>query len=156
MRETLIHYTNKKRKKIQLDKRETIIINYLLNLKGKRFFIGRIAKETGLAKQTIYTKLERLQKARVISSKWELNPFALGFKIVEVDSSIAKSKESKIIDALKKHPAITNARKIINDNLRFDVVIRDIDDYKEIEKKLIELGMKIIDFKIIIERVSKE
>ena len=141
------------KKLIELSKTEKKVINYLLNLKGERLFIEKMAKDTGLAKQTIYTKLENLQKRKVISSSWKLNPFALGFKIVESEVKISKSKEKEIIKKLAEHPAISSIRKCFQNNLLIDFIVRDIGDYKEIEKHLKKGGVEFLDSKIITEKI---
>ena len=142
-----------KKRQVELSKTEKRVINYLLNLKGKRLFIEKMAKDTGLAKQTIYNKLENLQKGKVISSSWKLDPFALGFKIVETEVKIIKSKESVIIKKLTKHPAISSIRRCFKDNLLIEFIVRDIEDYKEIEKHLKKTGMEFLDSKIITEKI---
>lgn len=150
--DTLLDLGPRKQRK-ELSKTEKKVINYLLNLKGKRLFIEKMAKDTGLAKQTIYNKLEKLQKSRIISSSWKLDPFALGFKIVEAEAKISKSKGKDIIKKLAKHPAISSIRKSFQDNLRIDVIVRDVEDFKEIEKHLKKMGMEVLDSKIIIEKI---
>ena len=142
-----------KKKRIELSKTEKKVINYLLNLKGKRLFIEKMAKDTGLAKQTIYTKLEKLQKRKVISSSWRLDPLVLGFKIIETEVKISKTKEENLIKKLTKHPAICSIRRCFTDNLLVDFIVRDIDDHKQIEKHLKKLGVDFLESKIIIEKV---
>ena len=142
-----------KKKRIELSKTEKKVINYLLNLKGKRLFIEKMAKDTGLAKQTIYNKLENLQKRKVISSSWRLNPLVLGFKIIETEVRITKSKEKDLIKRLTKHPAISSIRRCFKDNLLIDFIVRDIEDHKEIERHLKKSGVEFLESKIIIENV---
>ena len=140
-----------KNKTIELTKNEKIIINYLLNLKGKRLVIEKMAKDTELAKETIYTNLERLQKNKIIRSSWKLNPIVLNFKIIEVEAAIDKSKIRAIVKKLAMHPAISCVKKSFQDNIRIDIIVRNIEDYKEIEKHLTKIGFKILNFKIITE-----
>ena len=138
-----------KKKSIDLTKNEKSIINYLLNLGGKRLVIEKMAKDAGMAKETIYTNLERLQKNKIIKSSWKLNPFVLGFKIIEVEANINRSKITAVVKKLAKHPAVSNIRKCFQDSIRIDIIVRNIEDYKEIEKHLIKMGFNILNFKII-------
>ena len=148
--DTLLNLDHKK-KNIELTKNEKIIINYLLNLKGKRLVIEKMAKDTGLAKETIYTNLERLQKNRIIRSSWKLSPFVLGYKIIEVEASIDSSKIKNVVKRLTVHPAVSSVKKCFQDTLRIDMIVRNIEDYKEIEKHLKKMGFKIINFRILTE-----
>ena len=142
-------------KMIDLTKNQKIIIKYLLNLQGKRLFIEEMAKKTGLAKVTIYNNLEKLQKERIIYSSWKIDPFALDFKIIEVEAYIERPKEAAAINKLSKHLAISSINKCFNNNLRINVIVRHIDYYKEIEKYLEKIGFKIRDSKILIKRVHE-
>lgn len=142
-----------KEKNIELTKNQKTIINYLLNLKGKRLVIEEMAKKTGLSKVTVYDNLEKLQKGGIIHSSWRIDPFVLGFKVVEVEASIDRSKRSTVIKKLSTHPAISKISKCFNNNLIIEIIVQHIDDYKEIEKHLEKIGFKIISFKVIVERI---
>ena len=144
---------DKKKKQIELSKTEKRVINYLLNLKGKRLNIEKMAKQTGLAKQTIYNKLEKLQKGKKISSSWRLDPFALGYKIVQAEVKINKPKEKDVIKKITKHPAVSSIRRYFNNNLLVDFIVKDVEDFKEIEKHLKKMGVEFLDSKIITEKV---
>ena len=150
--DTLLNLEEKE-KTIKLTKNQKTIINYLLNLRGKRLIIEEMAKKTGLSKVTIYDNLEKLQTGGIIQSSWRIDPFVLGFKVVEVDASIDRSKRSAVIKKLSNHPAISKISKCFNNNLRLDIIVQHIDDYKEIEKHLEKMGFKIISFKVIVERL---
>ena len=139
------------KKTIELTKNERTIINYLLNLKGKRLVIEKMAKDAGLAKETIYSNLERLQKDKIIRSSWRLNPFELGFKVIEVEASIDRSKIRSAVKRLDAHPAVSSIKKCFNDSLRLDIIVRNIEDYKKIEKHLVKMGFKILNFRILTE-----
>lgn len=142
-----------KKETIELTKNEKSIIKYLLNLKGKRLVIEKMAKDIGLAKETIYNNLERIQKNKIIKSCWKLDPFVLDFKVIEVEASVDKSKRGPIVKKLSSHPAISSIKKCFQDNLRIDIIVREIEEYKEIQKHLEKWGLKILNFKIIIERL---
>ena len=108
-------------------------------------------RDTGLAKETIYSNLERLQKDKMIRSSWKLNPYALGYKVVEVEASIDRSKIRSAVKRLDAHPAVSSIKKCFNDSLRLDIIVRNIEDYKKIEKHLMKMGFKILNFRILTE-----
>ena len=150
--DTLLNLEHEK-KTIKLTKNERKIVHYLLNLKGKPLIVRKMAKDINLTRQTIYDNLEKLQKNKIIHSSWKLDPFVLGFKVIEVEAAIDKAKRGAIVKKLSNYSGISSIKKCFQDNLRIDILVREIEDFKDIQKHLEKLGLNILNFKIIIERV---
>ena|SRR3989344_1404386 len=143
----------RKRKFVKLTKTEEVLVNYLLKLKGERLFIENVAKETGLGKPTIYKNLENLKRNKLMSSLWKINPFALGFQIVEIESKMSKIKRENAVKSLIKHHAVLNIRRDLQGNLLVEVVVKDFTDFSQIKNDLEKMNIDIISSRIIIEKI---
>ncbi|MFH0874718.1 MAG: winged helix-turn-helix transcriptional regulator [archaeon] len=143
-----------KKKGAEINNSEKKIIKYLLSLKNDKLVMSTMAKETGLSRITVNANFERLQKNKIITSTWKLNPFALGFKIIEVELKYNGKDENTLLDILKKHPAITDIKRCYQNSFRADIIVREIDDFKEIEKFLRSKGADVSHSEVIIENIS--
>ena len=148
-----------KRNRVELSQTEKKIIDYLRDLKGKRPSKDEMAKEIGIARKTFRTNLERLEKNKIISSSWILNPFSKALRsiIVQTEVRINKSKEKDLIKMLKKYGGVDNIRRTLQDSLLIDFIVRDIEDYKTIKMYLEKKGMQFLNYqKIITENLSEQ
>lgn len=136
-----------------ISSKERLLISYLQNLKGKSLNIVKMSKETRLGRPFIYKKIEELKKEKILTPTWQLNPFSLGFIIIEAEAKVVADNEKAIIKQVMKHPAVSLIRKSFKDNISIDVVVRDINDYYEIEKQLKKFGLEFIQYKIITDKL---
>ena len=93
------------------------------------------------------------KKEDIINSSWRLNPFSLGYKIVQAEVSISEKSKKGIMTILKKHPAVTGIKICFKGNYLIDFIVRDFDDFKIMEEEFKKLGINFLQMKIIIENI---
>jgi DNA-binding Lrp family transcriptional regulator len=138
---------------VKLSEIEKKIVKYLLNLKGERLIIEKMSKDIGTAKATIYEKLDKLQKSSILRSSWQINPFALGFKIVQAEAVIEGLKEKDALKKLLAHKMVISIKKCFDNRLLISIIVKEIEDYSEIEKYFKTFGVKFLGLKIITDSV---
>lgn len=132
-------------------------ILYLLQHDARHTTTEEMGERVGVSASTVRNRIEKLEKSGIIRGYYpDIDYDKAGLQLyVEIICSAPNPKRAQLADEAREVNGIVSIREVLNgqENIQIDAVGTDSDDVARITDELSDLGLDVVNTKIIKETV---
>lgn len=141
---------------MQLDDTDKGIL-YLLQHDARRLTTEKMGERVGVSASTVRNRIEKLEAEGIIQGYYpDIDYGKAGLQLyVEIICSAPNPKRAQLADEAREVSGVISIREVLNgkENIQIDAVGTDSDDVARITDELSDLGLEVVNTKIIKDTV---